>query len=255
MIPLVKPPEQTLAYEEWLKNNRVELEKGYSSEKWISQENREAIQALLFPTSYDKCAYCERWADELQIDHFLPKSQFRDKVFEWDNLIPCCKPCNTAKGTNFEHENCRMFHPYNQNTMKDHLTLDCQNLMLSGFSPEGIATVYILRKALNVNITTNGMTKKTARSIRQKIKTAINKKLTTLSNNCEEINWISSTLEDLLHKIDREKSFTSTRATVLLNHPIYKELMQHLLEKDPEKHAVVIDLENEKRQFCLHPLD
>jgi hypothetical protein len=44
------------------------------------------------------CAYCQRQliAEELSIDHILPKSRGGKET--WENLITSCKMCNCAKG-------------------------------------------------------------------------------------------------------------------------------------------------------------
>jgi hypothetical protein len=55
--------------------------------------------------SYEKCYFSEiRIGEEsnyMEVEHFLPKSLYPDKVMEWGNLFPSCKKCNAAKG---EHD-------------------------------------------------------------------------------------------------------------------------------------------------------
>lgn len=48
---------------------------------------------------YYKCAFCEiQNADNLQIEHFYPKSSYPKQAFEWPNLFLICSRCNLIKG-------------------------------------------------------------------------------------------------------------------------------------------------------------
>lgn len=42
------------------------------------------------------CVYCRTSAGPLQLDHVIPRS--RGGADTPDNLVACCKPCNTSKG-------------------------------------------------------------------------------------------------------------------------------------------------------------
>jgi uncharacterized protein YdaU (DUF1376 family) len=42
------------------------------------------------------CVYCGAFSVPLQLDHVIPRS--RGGVDTPDNLVACCKPCNTSKG-------------------------------------------------------------------------------------------------------------------------------------------------------------
>lgn len=49
-----------------------------------------------------KCAYCE-YGEADEIDHYLPKSSFPEKMFDWENMLPACGSCNkTYKGDKIE---------------------------------------------------------------------------------------------------------------------------------------------------------
>jgi len=47
------------------------------------------------------CQYCSKRLDALtaSVDHVIPVSRFktRNEGNTWDNLVACCKPCNTKK--------------------------------------------------------------------------------------------------------------------------------------------------------------
>ncbi|MDR3707717.1 MAG: HNH endonuclease [Capsulimonadaceae bacterium] len=42
------------------------------------------------------CQYCGHQSRDLTIDHILPKRHGGD--MRWDNLVACCRKCNTKKG-------------------------------------------------------------------------------------------------------------------------------------------------------------
>lgn len=50
----------------------------------------------IFARAKGRCVYCNSVA-KLTLDHFFPISQGGDNVLE--NLVPCCKSCNSRKGT------------------------------------------------------------------------------------------------------------------------------------------------------------
>ena len=63
------------------------------------------IEKALLEMTNGKCAYSEQLLNTkssyMEIDHFKPKSKYKDSVVEWGNLLPSCKKCNTTKG---EHD-------------------------------------------------------------------------------------------------------------------------------------------------------
>ncbi|MDA1782494.1 hypothetical protein AVT_11230 [Bacillus tropicus] len=58
------------------------------------------VEALL-DSSHSKCCYCECNVSEeskyMEVEHFMDKNHYPDKVVEWDNLLPSCKRCNGNK--------------------------------------------------------------------------------------------------------------------------------------------------------------
>ncbi len=48
----------------------------------------------------DYCCYCEaKTPHSAQVEHFLPKSQYPEYTFCWENLLLACSTCNEKKGT------------------------------------------------------------------------------------------------------------------------------------------------------------
>ncbi|GHU99396.1 hypothetical protein FACS189483_08610 [Spirochaetia bacterium] len=70
--------------------------------KLISHYKDKEITEPLFESSHGKCAYCECNVTEssyLEVEHYKPKSIYPEKVFDWENFLPSCSPCNKTKGT------------------------------------------------------------------------------------------------------------------------------------------------------------
>jgi len=139
------------------KKTKDQGEKDKETKGWISQTNREIIQEYLFQTSNNKCSYCEKSINDLgylEIDHFYPKTDFKNLAFDFDNLLPCCHICNTIKRTKFKDENnIEMINPYKKQTLKNDFELNLENLLISGLSDEGKATINILNKSINTDST------------------------------------------------------------------------------------------------------
>jgi uncharacterized protein (TIGR02646 family) len=84
-------------------------------ESLIAHYRHESVKSVLFPTSYQKCAFCECIPDDggnfVQVEHFYPKSQYPQFCFTWDNFLPCCGKCNLAKGS-LDTLNTPIINPY-----------------------------------------------------------------------------------------------------------------------------------------------
>lgn len=51
-------------------------------------------------TNTRRCCYCEdSMADE--VEHIAPKDLYPDRVFDWDNYVYACGPCNSPKGSKY----------------------------------------------------------------------------------------------------------------------------------------------------------
>jgi uncharacterized protein (TIGR02646 family) len=68
--------------------------------KWTSrhpQQGDREINETLQQAFHGKCGYCEGIEAET-IDHFLPQIFHPDQVWNWQNYILCCDPCQRRKG-------------------------------------------------------------------------------------------------------------------------------------------------------------
>ena len=87
--------------------------------------NKSFIKQALLRMSHGKCCYCECRLEEeskyLEVEHYSPKSIFKDLVVFWLNLFASCKRCNVHK-SNHDPSVEPLIHPVDDNP-KDHLTL------------------------------------------------------------------------------------------------------------------------------------
>lgn len=71
-------------------------------EEYNNKYKRDDIKTALNEIYKSKCAYCEWKVEQLNIEHYRPKSKYYWLAFSWDNLILACPTCNQNKGINFE---------------------------------------------------------------------------------------------------------------------------------------------------------
>ena len=64
----------------------------------IPYERRSLSRKDILLRDHHTCQYCGRSASptDLTLDHVLPRS--RGGTSAWENLVACCRPCNTRKG-------------------------------------------------------------------------------------------------------------------------------------------------------------
>ena len=66
--------------------------------RYAQDDVRDALRMIYS----DQCCYCEGRIKDVSHDHIehrQPKSKFRDKTFDWDNLHLACPKCNIKKGS------------------------------------------------------------------------------------------------------------------------------------------------------------
>jgi uncharacterized protein (TIGR02646 family) len=82
----------------------------------------ETVTSALRTLYHNKCAYCETFDDEFEIEHYRPKAEVAEDTthpgyywlcLEWTNLLPACHDCNKArsKSTKFPINGTRMMGP------------------------------------------------------------------------------------------------------------------------------------------------
>jgi hypothetical protein len=76
-----------------------------------SKPGRRVYDALLVRTP--KCPFCGGVGQSFTLDHYLPKTKFPQFSVLPINLVPCCRDCNSSKGTGVATRKCeQVLHPY-----------------------------------------------------------------------------------------------------------------------------------------------
>lgn len=92
------PPPELEAYVEKYKKRVL------TGNSKLKNKFNEMIRPHLNKLYYGKCAYCESFsepASTIEVDHYRPTSKYRWLAFEWSNLLPACKKCNSKKSNRF----------------------------------------------------------------------------------------------------------------------------------------------------------
>ncbi|RII79142.1 retron system putative HNH endonuclease [Pseudomonas monteilii] len=111
MIKLIRPTKPAILSsneQTWLDTLMTAIKKYGSYQdipkdektKLISHYRHEQIKSALFPSSFNKCAFCEGKPQEsgnIEVEHFFPKSIYPSKTFSWENFLPSCRKCNDSK--------------------------------------------------------------------------------------------------------------------------------------------------------------
>lgn len=192
------------------------------------------IRTLLEMSNY-KCAYSEiRLQEEgkyMEVEHFLHKNAHRDKVVEWDNLLPSSKFCNGKKGERTHP----IVHPVRDNP-KDHLYM-IENMMY-GKTQKGRNSViilglndpdHLLKPRFEIRLATQN-------ELYKQYIQAIN-----FSQNPTETQELEvfHALENLLKNGNRKEAYSATIATTILNDSHFAEIkrlfVQHNIWNDELK--------------------
>jgi uncharacterized protein (TIGR02646 family) len=124
-----------------------------------------SIRKALIAMFNGKCAYCESkilHVDFGHIEHFRPKSKYKNLTFTWDNLFLACGVCNSAgnKGVRFplEDEGGPPINPCVDNPSEHLRFIYDQN--------SGIATVGFITKRGEISVELYGLNRYELRSHR-----------------------------------------------------------------------------------------
>ena len=265
MIPLERKEAVKKEYRKWYGDNKDELENHFSDylkdnkKGWVKDNHKKVIRKYLVKTSPQKCAYCERIPNEgggnLEIEHFYPKGnkKYSHLAFKFENLLLSCSQCNKAKGQRFKNEKgVEILDPYKEKSITPHLILNLEDMTLIGKSAKGEVTVTFLNNSLNTHkFFHDGETLSGALPVREAILRGINNKLVRMKKYRRDPEDIYDELKALLDMLDENKSVTAARATVLLKHHYFKELLERLKESDRDKHDELCRIAESKKHFCL----
>jgi hypothetical protein len=208
---------------------------------------QEYIKKALLEMSNYKCAYSEiRLQEEgkyMEVEHFLPKSEHKDKVVEWDNLLPASKFCNGKKWDRTHP----IVHPVRDNP-KEHLYM-IENV-LYGKSQKGRNAVIIL------GLNDPDHLLKPRYEIRSATQNELHKQYVQVVNfsqnptDNQELEVIHA-LEILLKNGNRKEEYSATIATTILNDPHYTEIKRIFKEQN----IWSVDLEKLEDELLFCSLD
>lgn len=107
------PPKLIENRDDWERIARGEISKNnikssvYKGERTVRGEKIYEVRDTLKSIFHNKCAYCENIEKKPEVEHFRPKMKV-DEVplhpgyfwlcYEWTNLLPSCRYCNTEGG-------------------------------------------------------------------------------------------------------------------------------------------------------------
>lgn len=157
-------PEPTPTFIE----NKDKWLKAFMDSKDRSPWRNKSIKTPFLKASEYKCTYCEITLYDKEtgynenvwpnIDHFYPKEKYPLKALDWDNFLPVCSMCNSAKSSKEVvgiDGQCMVINPFDDDTRKvfayDDGTLQGLNkkaintLLLIGYHTRSIANQEIMR--------------------------------------------------------------------------------------------------------------
>lgn len=246
MIPLRNPaPPPQLTPEFFQEQTAVFVASGKAV--W----NLDFLKAALLEMGRNKCAYCEAILMEeskyLEVEHFHPKSRYKEQVLAWDNLLPACKRCNGIKR---DHDvvavpiiNPRFVQP------AEHLCF-ASPLLLSGKTALGQKTERVLRLNDHVMLI----------PVRVKLKDTIEKSLQGIQALLDDPDispsashrHAATNLLNLLQTVEERSSHAAFKATCLLQHPLFITISEALIQSNHWTNAHTA-AEQAARDLALFP--
>ena len=107
---------------QWVQANATATVPDALVKHYAQDDVREALRKMY----RDQCCYCEGRIKDVSHDHIehrRPKSKFRDRVFDWDNLHLACPRCNIKKGNKWS-ETVPILDAVVDRPVEDHLTYE-----------------------------------------------------------------------------------------------------------------------------------
>lgn len=245
MIKLNRPPEPPK-----LNRNKEKLtEKFYANPNETVWKKRYIVRPLYIST-YKKCAYCRRtiiWNENknnvdtkdrnnfLEIDHWYPKSPHKDKVVDWDNLIPSCRICNNAKRDHDVDSN-PILNPYLDNP-QNYFVIDgnlLQPKINTGLAISEIRKALMTIAALEFEIHINKVIIECHKGIQELLAKVISflnyTQFDQIKSNAGLRNTIVNTLVELLRHGQPEAEYGSFYASIILECKTYISIKEKLEE-------------------------
>lgn len=213
--------------------------------------SKDYIKSALLKMSHNKCCYCEAKlnisGNDMEVEHFLPKSIFPDKVLEWENLLPSCGHCN-GKKNDLNPQITPIVHPVHDNP-QNHLKM--KDFFLRGKDEKGKNLVIEL--GLNEDKSINprfDIGKEVARTLDELLADAE----AHLSNSTATPNKrtrIINRMKRLLNVCCPESDYGATCASILIHDENYTHI-KALFQQNNLWNAE-FDLLEQKVNLCAFP--
>ena len=107
---------------QWIEANPTATVPNALVRRYAKDDVREALRKMY----WDQCCYCEGRIKDVSHDHIehrQPKSKFRDRVYDWENLHLACPQCNIKKGDKW-NETAPILDAVVDRPVEDHLTYE-----------------------------------------------------------------------------------------------------------------------------------
>lgn len=86
----------------------AKLNRGRGSSSWDWYGLNLILRPKLLEITHSHCAFCDKKfnkdeaANSVEIEHFKSKVNYPNLAFNWTNLFPICRACNSKKGEDFD---------------------------------------------------------------------------------------------------------------------------------------------------------
>ncbi len=224
MIPLNKIPPP----DELTETRRKELTDLYIQTDQPVWKEPYIIKKLMLMSS-SKCCYCECYLGEeckyMEIEHFYYKNKYKDKVVEWENLLPSCKRCNLHKKI-LDVEETPIVHPVFM-IPKEHLYMKAYRLKERTYIGKNTW------KEIKLN-DTDRLAKKRF-EIGQKISDWIERLYDDVSVKNIDIKYLRKVrreLESMLRECLPDKEYSATAATILVQESHHYDEIKRVLQEN-----------------------
>lgn len=213
--------------------------------------NQAFIKEALLDLSKEKCCYCECNIKEeskyMEVEHFLPKKYYPDKVVDWDNLLPSCKRCNSNKG---EHDpnNDYIINPCNDDP-KLHIAMKHYRLKAKDQIGQSTIEVLYLNDTERL-VQPRFLIGNEAQESIEKLADKLRDYHQGVNTSTKRKNMIVNGLKNLLRQGLPQKDYAATVATIIINDENFsycKDILLELSFWDDE----LTELETKLSKNCL----
>ncbi len=232
--PILLEQNQTQWTASWIAHYRWQADiktgtkqpKKPSDNHWLHND----IRLLLIQDFHNNCGYCGdvlptplgRDASKGDVDHFLPKAIYPEQVYQWENYIWSCKPCNQVK-KEFHSIDFPLLHPCNKE--------DCSKLVFiestGQYALEERANKdHFWQKRLQYSEQKTMLNCVEIRQKRQLKVSTLRKNFESISTNIKNIDLLSSINVVVIDNLQKKITQDSASILEIKNSPEFYFLLQ-----------------------------